>query len=238
MAVLQVYAEVGEDGGCLLFTSDPPGLLCRGQNVAGALAAGSSEASQLRHFLAECDCLGLLKDQWSPVETPQIDIIETISRRGVVANGNTRATFRRDLEPVIPNELPGFLTILEHLRDTLWTLKGRIPLDAYDFRSLPRRMTIGEQLKHIAACDRWYLSRFWTDLPRLRNSTDVWDRLALNRNLALERLGNLTAEERAAVRTADREVWTPRKLFRRFMYHERFHRDTIVRDLELFRSGR
>ncbi|MHB8927483.1 MAG: DinB family protein [Bacillota bacterium] len=190
MARLKVYAELGSEGGCILYTFDPPGLLSCGDSLDEAMAAAPREAAR-----------------------------------------------KRDLEPVRSEEVPGFLAILEHQRKTLWALKDRLPAEAYGFKSLPRRMTIKEQLTHIAACDRWYLSRYWRDLPTLRWSKDVWDKLVLNREPALERLGHLSLEDRAAARTTGGQVWTARKLFRRFMYHEKFHRDTIERDLALFLRG-
>lgn len=237
MAKLRVYEEMGSEGGCILYTFDPPGLLSYGDTLEEAMAAAPREAARLRDFLAEYGRLDLLEEPWKDGETPEIVTAETVRRRGKSTRGNTRGTFKRDLEPVRPEEVPGFLAILGHQRQALWTLKDRLPEGAYGFKSLPRRMTIKEQLTHIAACDRWYLSRYWRDLPTLRRSKDVWDKLTLNRDLAIERLGHLSPDDRAAARTTDGQVWTARKLFRRFMYHERFHLDTIERDLALYLKG-
>ncbi len=235
---LSVYAEAPTRG-CLLFTFDPPGLLSRGTSVEEALAAGRKEARDLRRFLAECGQLGLLAEGWGPDETPRLSVAETVSRRGRADDGNTRATFKRDLEPLKPEEIPGYLVIMKHLRETLLTLKGRLPPEAYDFRSLPHRMTIREQLRHIYGCDRWYLSRFWSKLPAAPRAADIWDRLDLYRLQALGLLGGMSREDMAAARVPDgNQVWTARKLFRRFMYHEKFHRDTIDRDLALYLAGR
>jgi len=98
-------------------------------------------------------------------------------------------------------------------------------------------MTTGEQLRHIAGCDRWYLSRFWDDLPRLPRSRDIWHKLELNRELALSRLGNPTPHDRSRSRRIDHQIWCLRKLFRRFAYHEKFHLGTIEWDLALFMKG-
>lgn len=238
MPTLDLYAEASSDGAYLLYTFYPPGLLAWGRTRDEALATAFVEAGRLRGFLADCGQLDLLKEPWNEDDTPDLVIRETYARRGTVADGGTRATFQRDLEPVRPEEVPGFLAILRHLRTTFRTLKDRIPAGAYGFRSLPHRMTIEEQLRHVASCDRWYLSRFWRDLPRLPVSRDVRHKLVLNRELALERLGNMTREDLGAVKKTDRQVWTARKLFRRFMYHEKFHRDTIERDLALYLGGR
>lgn len=237
MPELELYAEVGGDGGCLLFTFDPPGLVARGASLQEALAGAPVEAARLRRMLADGGCLDLLREPWEEGESPRLVVVETVRGRYRVANGGTRATFKRDLDPVRPEEVPGFLRVMELTRAGLWALKDRIPPGAYSFRSLPHRMTILEQLRHIASCDRWYLSRFWDDLPRLPRSEDVWHKLVLNRELALSRLGHLTADDMVRSRKIDHQVWTARKLFRRFVYHEKFHRDTIERDLALAVPG-
>lgn len=234
---LSVYAETPARG-CLLFTFDPPGLLSRGVGLADALEAGLREAQELRGFLEECSQTGLLDETWGPDEVPTLSVAETFSRRGRADNGNTRATFKRDLEAVRPQDLPGYLTVMGHLRETLRTLYDRIPPEALEFRSLPHRMTIREQLRHIYGCDRWYLGRFWSRLPVTPRAADLWDRLTLHRQQALDLLSGMSREDMGAVRERDGQVWTARKLFRRFMYHEKFHRDTIGRDLALFLAGR
>lgn len=234
MAELKAYAEVGEDGACLIYTFDPPGLLVRAESLERGLAEAPAAAKRLRAWLAEGGLLGLLAEGWAEHETPQVVVAETVRRRGHVGDGGTRATFQRDLVPLTPPELAAGIAALKHLRSELWALKEDLPEGAYHYRSLPHRMTIAEQLSHIASCDRWYLSRFWDDLPRLTRSTDVWHKLALNRARALSILSGMTPADMGRTVTVDSQVWTARKVVRRFMYHERFHLDTIRRDLELY----
>lgn len=237
VARLLVYAEIGtDDGGCLLYTFDPPGLLGRGSSEAEALGeAGGSGAAALRALLAEAGRLELLAEPWAEGESPSLVVAERVVRRGRVAGGGTRATFQPDLVPLRSDEIEPFLALLGHLRSRLEALRSTLdalPPEVYRFRSLPHRMTIEEQLAHIAGCDRWYLTRFFPQLPgRLPPARDVWHKLYLNRERASARLRGMSTEELAAVRKTDGEVWTARKLFRRFMYHERFHQETLRRDL-------
>jgi hypothetical protein len=238
MAKLELYRETGSDGGCHLFTFDPPGLLAWGRTVEEAMTAAPQEARELRRFLAACGRQGLLREVWAEGETPDLVVVETVAGRWQVANGGTKATFERDLVPVETREIPGFLDILRQMRVILLELRDRIPVEAHDFRSLPHRMTIGEQLRHIASCDRWYLTRFWRCVPALPRSRNVWHKLELNRELALDLLGNLRGDDLSVARKTDYQIWTARKLFRRFMYHEKFHFGTIERDLALYLEDR
>jgi len=252
MAHLRVYVEIGGDGGCLFYTFDPPGLLARGASFEEALAAAPAEAARLRRFLAGGNLpgaagnppgaggslLGLLEEPWDDGDVPEFVMAETIWARYQVANGRTNATFEPDLIPVLRSEVPGFLAVLACIRTRLLALKDRIPPEAYAYRSLPRRKTIEEQLRHMADCDYWYLTRLWDGLPHLPRARDAWHKLDLNRRRALDKLENLSDAELALQRRKDREVWTTRKVFRRFPYHEKFHVDTVERDLGLFSAER
>lgn len=53
------------------------------------------------------------------------------------------------------------------------------------------------------------------------------------RNLVEHTLAGLTADQLAVQNVVGGDLWSPRKVMRRLMYHEQFHRDTIVRDLRL-----
>jgi len=231
--VLSVYAEIGGDGGCLLYTFDPPGLLARGASLEAALAAAADEAVALRRFLLEAGMLHLLRPPWREGESPEIHIVETVTRRGRVADGRTTATFEPDLRPVTPTEAADYLTLMRYSRRRLLALRQEIPAGAYGFRSQPHRLTIEGQLEHIAKAERWYIRRLWPDLPRLPRSRDVWQRLELCRGLALDVLDAMSPEDMARTARVEGEAWTVRKVFRRFLYHEKFHLDTIRRDLML-----
>lgn len=229
MSELKLYAEVGEDKGCLLFTIEPPGLLVRGSSIEEALRLAPQAARELDDFLSGC---GQPYVSFGPA--PDIVVAETKKRRGKVANGNTSVTFAADLVPVQADDIPRFLTVQEHLRKELMQLKEVIPEAAYSFASMPQRMSILKQLTHLADCDHWYLSRLWSNLPRLSKSRDVWEKLSMNRERVTQVLLNLTSADLALEKRVNGETWTCRKMLRRFMYHERFHLDTIKRDLDLF----
>jgi len=168
---LEIYAEMGGDGGCLLFTFDPPGLLARGASYEEALASAPDEAARLRDLLTEAGLLHLFGrvGPGEAAEAPSalaeksgdIDLVvaETVRGSYRVGNGDTRATFQRDLVPVEAGEVPGFLAVLALIRSGFLTLRDRIPPGAYGFRSAPHRWTIEEQIRHVASCDHWYLDR-------------------------------------------------------------------------------
>lgn len=238
MAELKVYAEVGADNCSILFTFDPPGYLAHGKSIEDALKKVSSETRELREFLQRCNKTNLLKQIWEEDDVPQIKVVEVVRNRGKVAEGYTRATFSRDYDPVMREESLEFLSLMKCMREELISFRTKLDSTTLRFRPSVRDMTISEHLKHIASCDRWYLSRFWDDLPRLSRARDEWQKLYLSRKLAVTLLSNLNREDAERTRKVNGEVWTARKLFRRFLYHERFHINCIRSHYELLSRAR
>jgi hypothetical protein len=151
----------------------------------------------------------------------------------------TSATFGADLVPVSPGELPGIVALLGESRRRLLALRPGLEAAAVgggeimDYRSAPHRMAIRRQLEHIASAEKWYLSHVWSGLPRLRPARDVWERLAAVRSQVIETLETATGDGLLTSKSVSGETWTVRKVVRRLMYHEVFHRDAIRRDMKM-----
>jgi hypothetical protein len=248
-----VYAEIGTDGGALLYSLAPPGLVGRGASLAEATEQASAHGIAELLAMAATAGRALLTDgrasPW-PATAPtaqslpyNLTIVETQRRRGAVANGNTTATFGPDREPLLPGEVPAMLELLAESRRRLlaWRPILETAPDAGEllsFRSSPHRKTVAEQLMHVANAERWYLVRIQPELPRLPDSRTPWERLDAVRGLVVHTLARLSPAQLAAQHEVDGELWTARKVVRRLMYHEQFHRDTIVRDLRLAMAAR
>lgn len=96
--------------------------------------------------------------------------------------------------------------------------------------------TIGNCLKHIAGVEWWYVTRLDIDLPS-DFPEDVFDLLRHTRKLAAGRLKALSRDERTRVFQPKNDpspicnLWTARKVLRRFVDHERLHTHYIERVL-------
>ena len=239
---IDLLLEAGQDGGALLYSVDPPGLVGRGASLAAAVAATVDRG------WAELACMAVAADpRWSPLSQtistgdvgPEFVIRETVRRRGAVANGMTTATFQADRAPLDRATIQAALALLERSRARLLSIRG-VLLEQPDsgqsvlvFRSLPRRKTVAEQLRHIAAAERWYIAKISPELPRLPATRDIWQRLEAVRSLVVARLAVLDGPALNAETQVNGERWTPRKVLRRLMYHEQFHLETLRRDLSL-----
>jgi hypothetical protein len=82
----------------------------------------------------------------------------------------------------------------------------------------------------MAESDLWYTDRLkqWPEAPLFR--------LAATRGVALERLRALSDDERSRVTYHEGDEWTPRKVIRRMLEHEREHIAQLRRLVALYQQ--
>jgi len=147
-------------------------------------------------------------------------------RPSTARDGHLVGFFDCERAPVLPTEIPGFLDLMACARADLLALARDLPAEALRQRPAPGSWSIQETLRHVAGAERWYLTRILdpATIPVFKPTRSVWQRLAIVRALAVDRLSGLTAAERSAiVTTQSGERWSARKVFRRFLEHEREH---------------
>jgi predicted RNase H-like HicB family nuclease/uncharacterized damage-inducible protein DinB len=134
------------------------------------------------------------------------------------------ATFLTDYDGLRPNEMETLFRWMAISRQELMDLVKDLPEETTAWKPNDEASSIREILCHLAEADLWYTDRLtrWPEAPLFR--------LAAARGVALERLRDMSEERRASVTTFDGEDWTPRKVVRRMLEHEREHIHEI-RDL-------
>ena len=126
-------------------------------------------------------------------------------------------TFLTDYDTLRPNEMETLFRWMAISRQELMDLVKELPAEAFEQKQDGDSRSIREILCHLAEADLWYTDRLkqWPQAPLFR--------LAASRGIALERLRDLTEDQRATVTTYDGQEWTPRKVMRRMLEHEREH---------------
>ena len=154
-----------------------------------------------------------------------------------VRGGGVIGFFESDREPVPAAEVEPYLRQMACSRADLLALTQPLPAEAMERQPAERAWSIAEILRHVASAERWYLSRIIdpATLPRFRPEPDVWKRLEAVRALAVERLAALSDAERTAIVVNDGELWSARKVFRRFLEHEREHYAHVIEVLDALR---
>lgn len=141
-----------------------------------------------------------------------------------------QTTFLTDYDALRPNEMETLLRWMAISRQELMDLIKSLPEEALNWIPEDETRSLREILNHIAEADLRYTDRLkqWPEAPLYQ--------LAATRGVALERLRALTEAERAAVTVHDGEEWTPRKVIRRMLEHEREHIAQLKGWLEAYRQ--
>jgi predicted RNase H-like HicB family nuclease len=140
--------------------------------------------------------------------------------------GNLIGFFEFERQPVLAEEVPYFLELMTCARVELLELTRDLPGEILVWQPAPGSWSIQEALRHVASAERWYLTRILdpSTLPKFKPNPSVWRRLEVVRELVLERLSGLNEAERSKViPDASCELWSARKVFRRYLEHEREH---------------
>lgn len=138
------------------------------------------------------------------------------------------AWFRHDWKPLTGQDVERGLALLGWTRTDLLDIVDGLPADLLDRTYPGERWSVRGILQHIANADLWYLDRLglapWTraDLPQ-----EFHERLRLTRTRLEEVLPTLVGVHQ--VLGAQGEFWSPRKLLRRSLWHERDHTGHILK---------
>lgn len=153
-----------------------------------------------------------------------------IRQRSTGREGGLVGFFATDREPVTAAEVDGFIRQMACARADLLALTHGLSDALLDRAPAPGSWPIRQILRHVAGAEQWYLTRILGpgNVPRLRPSRSVWERLERTRALALEHLQALSEAQRSELIATQGEMWTARKVFRRFLEHEREHQAHVL----------
>ena len=190
--------------------------------LPGASARGKTiEEAKENIRVAVEDYLSLLRDVGEQVPKASEDIhLEFEEVDGT--------TFLTDYDALRPNEMETLFRWMAVSRQELMDLVKSLSQEAFEWTPEDDTPSIRDILCHVAESDLWYTDRLkqWPEAPLYR--------LAATRGVALERLRALSEEDRSRVTVHEGEEWTPRKVVRRMLEHEREHIAQLRQLLEAY----
>ena len=179
-----------------------------------------------RRILNAC-CL-FLPESSRPLE---FTIVETGRLRTGESDYYINALFQHDLVPLSPPELALVKAQLEVNRNELLALLDSLPPDLWDlFIPNEVRQSIRGILRHVATAEWWYLDRLDLAPSRDRIPEDTIAGLRFVRECFVSTLPIFSENSKMTVKREER--WTPRKVIRRALWHERVHTLQIHRYAE------
>ena len=228
---IRIGLENRVEGRSIAWALDHPGCFAYGKDAAEALL------NVPRAVLAHVNWLGLhTVENWlADLGDFDVRLVETFEvytineRYESAAEGyEVNAWFRNDWKPLTRLEVNRALDMLAWSRSDLLELVKPLSVEVLDEKRPEERWSIRGILGHVATAEWWYLDRLGlTSLARADLPKDVFDRLALIRASLVEALPGLAGAEQVVGRNG--EFWSPRKLVRRALWHERDHYFHILR---------
>lgn len=207
--------EHTEPGRWVAYVFDLPGCFDSGSTAAEA-AAHIPEAIQ-----AYFEWRRRHGDNATPPGDVGSEVVEMLDADGRLRRTslgvihNVWAFFDDDRRPLTNTDVEEILKLLEYSRMDL-------------LASVPSSVTgeIGKILLHIGSAEWWYLDRLGLVFPEADLSDDVFHRLDQVRAITRRILPGMVGREDFVVKMG--ETWSPRKLVRRTIWHERDHTGQLI----------
>ena len=219
---MKACLEVGE-GGTGAFIPDLPGCWVFAKSDERALTKAKSAVS---------DWYAWAKRHGESVTPPTKIKVEPSEVLRVSYNpveaGKPEPLFWSEVLPVTNQDIGRTLRLMSHSRRDLLELLHGLDRDALRRRPKGGPRTIGNCLRHIAIAEWWYVTRLDIDLPA-DFPKGPFELLQYTRNLTERELKRLTKDQRTRIFQPRNDpspvcnLWTARKVLRRFVDHERLH---------------
>lgn len=249
--------EVGPDGSAQIFARPLEGCYSRAPTLGEAL---QKLPGKIHSHLDWLDAHGEpVPRVWR--EAP-VHVCEMVHGDWPVNLGDSVALFACDRGSMTDEEIARDLRWMAISWQDFLHVRKRVPRGAWGFQPVgalrpPRRIVV-----HIALVMVWYIMKLreptdpsfhwprgmsmWRDVRAVERGDLSEARLTSLREACVYRLAHLRPAERAGRVTSHRpgawtgrtepEEWTARKIFRRFLWHERLHMRTIEKLVDTYRA--
>jgi predicted RNase H-like HicB family nuclease len=221
-----IYLEVQEDGATMAHVPALPGCISSGVTQEVAIARAPDAIAAYNAWLRKHG------EQTVPENEPiEIEI------GGVIADPDTHLGDEAGLLPtdqvaLTEMEAATLMRLMSYSRRDLMELVTGMSREVMHWHAQTQETADGwcidDILEHLARAEHVYTSRL---------SSNVFELLEESRRNALERMSRLTDKDMSQVTEHQGEYWTARKVFRRFLEHEREHYQHIQQVLKAFESN-
>jgi len=155
------------------------------------------------------------------VDTWQVYTIDEHYQRVDFSSNSINAWFIHDWKPLTEDDVNTALQLLAWSRSDLLETVMRLSPETLEQEFPGERWNIAGILKHIGGAEWWYQDRLGFAPPQEQVPNKPFDRLEFVRFQLDETLPALIGSQQVV--GVDGEFWSPRKLLRRVVWHERDH---------------
>ncbi len=225
MQTYKLYLESGpKKKKTMVHILDLLGCIAKGPTTEEAL---NSTPEAIRAYLRFLKRHGEAVDPDSEFETI---VAEHVTEGQWLGSGDPALVFRPDLEPLSLEDAETYIQRSQWLRAEVLTLVGGLTNEQIEAEPNTKDRSIRTMLEHVLESEHFYVTTLGKidGLPGngaivKKREGDLLDWMSHVRTFEIERIRELTAEERS--RSIDRwkQTWTARKVLRRMLEHEWEH---------------
>ncbi len=220
---LKIGIENGSEGRTIVWVLDHLGCFSYGDHSQAALNALPTALIAYNEWLVQhgqgsrlipLDLDLHIDGTW---EVYQIDENYALASQGYEVN----AWFQDDWKPLSEEEVAIGIELLSMSRIDLLSTVDNLDQNSLSVKLPGEKWSIAGILKHVGSADWWYLDRLGLAFPRDEMPSEPGERLE---KVRAHMLGILPSQaDSKLVVGVDGEFWSPRKLLRRAVWHERDH---------------
>jgi hypothetical protein len=224
---LRTGLELNYEGRVLAWALDYPGCFAYGDDEQEALVLLPQAFIAYQHWVnfKAGEKTWLKEDQDIDVRLLERCKIYLINENYEVTNEDgysVNAWFQNDWLPLKEEEVAQGLMLMDWSRNDLLDLLAGIPDELREKNFAGERWNVLGVIRHIGGAEWWYLDRLGlTDLSRNEVPNDPFERLDVIRKQVKTVLPGLIGKD--LVKGKEGEFWSPRKLLRRVLWHEKDH---------------
>ncbi|MBN1536020.1 MAG: DinB family protein [Anaerolineales bacterium] len=235
----RIGVENGFEGKTLIWVLDHPGCFTTAEDADSAIEKTHEAILQYAAWVAQHE-----RKPWVDSTNIRLVIEETWQtyrineKYALVPKGKSgyevNAWFLDDWKPLTRQEIQRGYKLLNWSRQDFLELIQDLPPHILDFQSPGERWSIRGIIRHVGIAEWWYLDRLNLAFPYESLPSDVFDIIRKSRESLLTVLPGL--ENKPLVIGMDGEFWSPRKLLRRAIWHERDHTNhinTLLKEVQL-----
>ncbi len=227
---INLYLETAPRGKTMIHLLDFPGCIVKGITRDDALA-------HVQEGVFSYMCWRE-RHGFSFVEEPYTFVIKEEVKGGPFNPGDKAGFFQPDQLPVSEVERKLWLELMQASRQDLLQIITSLTAEQLNLYLTSPNWSIMQILRHIASAERFYITRLFAkgELPASKPARNIYQRIGNMRENCVKILSQLSPEQISKKVLSGDEYWTARKVFRRFLEHEREHTGQIIKILKHLNS--
>ena len=229
--IFQTGIENNYEGRSIAWALEHPGCFAYGINADGAVLNLETALSKYAGWILRHDTRSWLNFADSDIEivingTWEVYYIDDNLNKATEGDGYiVESFFPYDWKPLATLEIKHALDMLTWSRDDLLKMVTGLSTEKRNLRYTGELWSIEGILGHLSGAEWWYLDRLGLAFPREEIPEEPLARLEKVRKNFVTALYKLDGVQK--VIGVEGEFWSPRKLLRRTLWHERDHTEHI-----------